>query len=316
MSDANTIKLLESAVRRREPLKLVTDAFRLVNGGGDGLEGLVIEQYGRHFSAQVFDKRWLAEKELLTGFLRDQLNAGYFIVKDRTGPVSSSPEDFKKQIWLKGGSSVTVVRENGLNFSVDLDDTLNSGLFLDMRGNREIVAGSAKGRRVLNCFAYTCSFGVYCRARGALGVVNVDVSKKNLERGRLNYRLNGLEPARNELIRADAFEYLKRAQEKRNSFGLIILDPPSFSRYEGRVFSVKKDMPGLVALAIKALEPGGDLFVSTNFSGMNSDGLLAMVKAGAGKRKIRRRDSLGQDIDFTASGSMPQSCLAALLVSL
>ena len=316
MSDNNTIKMLGSAISRRGPLKRITDAVRLVDGAGDGLEGLVLEQYGRHFSAQVFDERWLAKKDLLTDFLKGSLGAEYFIVKDRTGSASSSPEDFKKQVWLKGGSSVTVVRENGLNFSVDLDDTLNSGLFLDMRGNREIVSGSAKGRRVLNCFAYTCSFGVYCRARGALELVNVDVSKKYLERGRLNYRLNNLEPARNEMIRADVFEYLERAPEKGNSFGLIILDPPSFSRYKGRAFSVKKDMPELVALAIKALEPGGDLFVSTNFSGMSSDGLLAMVEGAAGKRKIRRRDSLGQDMDFTASGSIPRSCLATLLVRL
>ena len=316
MSDNNTIKMLGLAISRRGPLKRITDAVRLVDGAGDGLEGLVLEQYGRHFSAQVFDERWLAKKDLLTDFLKGRLGAEYFIVKDRTGSASSSPEDFKKQVWLKGGSSVTVVRENGLNFSVDLDDTLNSGLFLDMRGNREIVSGSAKGRRVLNCFAYTCSFGVYCRARGALELVNVDVSKKYLERGRLNYRLNNLEPARNEMIRADAFEYLERAPEKGNSFGLIILDPPSFSRYKGRVFSVKKDMPELVALAIKALQPGGDLFVSTNFSGMSSDVLLAMVEGAAGKRKIRRRDSLGQDMDFTASGSIPRSCLATLLVRL
>lgn len=306
--------MLEAALRKRRFLKRCANALRLVNGAGDGLKGLVLDQYNRHFVVQIFDKRWLKEKEALAGFVRARCDGRYLIMKDRTLSVSSRPDAFMASVWIEDDSSQTVVQENGLKFSVDLNDTLNSGLFLDMRHNRKVVAGLAKGRKVLNCFAYTCSFGVYCRAAGALSVVNVDVSRKNLSRGRRNYELNRLVSSRDEFIRADAVRYLERALVKDNRFGLIILDPPSFARYENKIFSVKKDFPRLIGLALKALDPEGFLFVSTNFSGITFDDLEGMVSSAAGERRIQRVERLGQDTDFTGSALTRESYLAALLV--
>jgi 23S rRNA (cytosine1962-C5)-methyltransferase len=314
--DNKTIDLLETAIKKREPLKQCTNALRLVNGLGDGLKGLVLEQYNQHFAAQIFDKRWLKEKEALVNFLKQHFNCQYLIIKDRSESVSSVPDAFKASVWIENDSSQAIVQENGLKFSVDLNDTLNSGLFLDMRRNRRVVSQFANGRKVLNCFSYTCSFGVYCRVAKASGVVNVDISKKSLVRGRLNYELNQLAPAKDEFIPGDCLRYLERAVKKDNRFGLIILDPPSFARYEGKTFSVKKDLAHLVELALKVIEPDGIIFVATNFSGLTHNNLLDMITAGAGKRKIKRKEFLGQDADFIGSGSMPESYLAALLVEL
>ncbi|OGX41097.1 MAG: hypothetical protein A3G91_05480 [Omnitrophica WOR_2 bacterium RIFCSPLOWO2_12_FULL_50_9] len=311
--DNKTMDLLEAALCKRQPLESHTNALRLVNGLGDGLKGLILERYGRHFAAQIFHKRWFAEKEALTDFVRSRCNGRYLIMKDRTESVSSRPEAVKASVWIEEDVSRTVVRENGLKFGVDLNDTLNSGLFLDMRRNRQIVAGLARGRRVLNCFAYTCSFGVYCRAAGAESVVNVDISAKSLSRGRSNYELNRLVPSRNEFIRADAAQYLKRALAKDNRFDLIILDPPSFARHEGRTFSVKKDLAPLIGTAMNVLNPGGFLFVATNLSAVSHDSLEAMVRAAAQGRRIKRVQRLGPDEDFVTEGVTPESYLAALL---
>ena len=308
------IDLLEAAIRKRRSLRCRTNALRLVNGLGDGLKGLVLEQYDRHFVVQIFDKRWLKEKEALAGFVRERRAGRYLIMKDRTLSSSSRPDAFTADVWIEDDSSQTVVQENGLKFGVDLNDTLNSGLFLDMRHNRQVVAGLAKGRKVLNCFAYTCSFGVYCRAAGALSVVNVDVSRKSLSRGQRNYELNQLVFSRDEFIRADAVRYLERAFAKNNRFGLIILDPPSFARYENKIFSVNKDLPRLISLAIKVLERDGFLFVSTNCGGITIDDLERMASSAAGGRRIKRVERLGQDTDFTGRGLMRESYLAALLV--
>jgi len=305
--------LLEAALLKRQGLKGVTNAMRVVNSFGDGMEGLVLEQYDRHCAAQVFDRRRLKHAQVIIDFVKDRLNGQYLIVKERIESASSDPGSIPANVWLDSGSSRTVVEENGLKFGVDLDDTLNSGLFLDMRSNRKAVAGFARGRRVLNCFSYTCSFGVYCRAGGAAAVVNVDVSRKSLERGARNYALNGLTPEKNELIRADAVEYLERAGRKDNRFDLIILDPPSFARYEGKAFSVKKDLAPLVALAMKVLNPGGILFVATNFSAMSHENIEDMIIAASGKRGIRNVQTLGQDVDFVGSGLMQESYLAAVL---
>lgn len=314
--ESNILHLLETAIRKREALHLPTNALRLVNGFGDGIEGLVLEQYGRHVVAQVFDERWLKEQAMLTGFVRDRLKAEYFIIKDRTASASSKPEAIRTSVLIADVPSRTIVEENGLKFEVDLNDTLNSGLFLDMRANRRTVTEKAQGRKVLNAFAYTCSFGVHARARGAVAVVNVDISKKTLERGRANYALNGLPSADNEFIRADAVQYLERAVKKDNRFDMIILDPPSFARHEGEVFSVKKDMPKLIGMSIKVLNPGGILFVATNYSEMTHDQLEGMIETESADRVIVGMQRFGQDVDFVGSGLMQESYLAAVLVEL
>ena len=94
--DNKTIDLLEAAIRRRRVLSRRANALRLVNGLGDGLKGLVLEQYDRHFVVQIFDKRWLKEKEALAGFVRERCDGRYLIMKDRTLSVSSLPEAFIK----------------------------------------------------------------------------------------------------------------------------------------------------------------------------------------------------------------------------
>ncbi|MBF0122394.1 MAG: class I SAM-dependent rRNA methyltransferase [Candidatus Omnitrophica bacterium] len=316
MMEHDILPLLESAIKKREALKGSTNAIRLVNGFGDGLEGLVLEQYGQHVLAQVFDESWLKRQEMLARFVREELLAEYFIIKDRTQSASSKPDAIRSSVLMDGGSSKTIVEENGIKFEVDLNDTLNTGLFLDMRSNRRHVTERAKGRKVLNTFSYTCSFGVYARAHGAVAVVNVDISRKNLDRGRINYELNHLPSAENEFIRADAVQYLERAVKKDNRFDMIILDPPSFARYEGEIFSVKKDMPRLLEMAIRVLNPEGILFVATNFTEMSHDHLEGMLETAAGDRVIKKVERLGQDVDFVGSGLMLESYLAALLVEL
>ncbi len=316
MESRQVRQLLEEAALRREKFGEVSDAVRLVNGFGDGMEGFILEKYGRHFMAQVFEPHWLVHAQVILDFLTSRFNAEYVIVKERSASASSEPGAMTFNMWLDGGSSQTIVSENGLKFAVDLNDTLNSGLFLDMRRNRALVAGFADGKKVLNCFAYTCSFGVYCRAKGASSVVNVDVSKKSLERGRRNYELNGLVPAPNEFIRADAVAYLERAVKKENRFDMIILDPPSFARHEGRSFSVKKDLAPLIERAVTVLNPGGILFVASNYSLMGHVNIEDMIMDAAGRRTVKSMDRFGQDDDFEGSGSMQESYLAAVLAEI
>lgn len=311
--DKRTIDLIEAAIGKRRPLKKITNALRLVNGLGDALPGLVLEQYDRHYVIHLFEKQWTFQKEALAEFVKNRLGARYLIIKERLDPKALTAERINASVWTGQAPARTVIRENGLNFSVDLNDGLNSGLFLDTRRNRRIVAGFADGAKVLNCFAYTCSFGVYAKAFGASGVINVDISRKSLERGRENYELNHLGYTGTEFIRADALTYMKRAFKKDNRFGCVILDPPSFARHEGKIFSVKKDLAVLVDSAMNILEPGGVLFVATNFSGLSHRALEGVVFAN-GKERVEALERLGQDADFPGSGRAPESYLAALLV--
>jgi 23S rRNA (cytosine1962-C5)-methyltransferase len=300
------------AVVKRKPLYRLTNAVRLVNGKGDGLKGLVIEQYDRHFVIHIFDHAAQVYVPVAIDFLKDQFPLEYLILKDR----SSREGQYTSHIIYELEGSRTIVKENGLNFAVDLNDTVNTGLFLDMRRNRKMIGDLSAGKEVLNCFAYTCSFGVYARAHQAKRVENVDINLKTLNKGKENYKLNHLNFSETEFRRSEVGEYLKRAKKHDNFFDVIILEQPSFARADDKVFSIQKDLEMLLGDAQELLKPSGALFVSTNSSEFSCAILKKEVHtlAKSHKRKIKSIKECGQDIDFPGSGTMKESCLSALLV--
>jgi len=181
------------------------------------------------------------------------------------------------------------ISECGLKYLVRPLVGSSAGLFLDHRDNRSRIRSMAEGKTVLNLFAYTCGFSVAAAAGGAGRTVSVDLSDKNLEWGLDNFRLNGLDPTRHEFIRADAAEYLRRAEKLGERFDLIILDPPTFAhgRKRGRSFSVARDLGDLVRASLGRLEPGGVMMILTNYRRMSVTSLREQVKRCAGRRRFR-----------------------------
>ncbi len=155
------------------------------------------------------------------------------------------------------------VLEYGVSFLVNLVDYLDTGLFLDHRETRQIVASHAKGKRVLNLFAYTCSFSVHAAMAGAIFTKSVDLSNTYTDWGKKNFLLNSLSLKNNPIIRADCLKFL---DEEREKYDLIIIDPPTISRSKkmDQMFDVQVDYPDLLSKAIELLNPGGIIFFSTN----------------------------------------------------
>jgi 23S rRNA (cytosine1962-C5)-methyltransferase len=159
-----------------------------------------------------------------------------------------------------------VVSEGGLKFEVDLHSYLDTGLFLDHRETRALVRQQAAGRRMLNLFAYTGSFSVYAAAGGALATTSVDLSNTYQAWTRRNLELNGFSGDDHQLERADVFAYLDRAVRERRLFGLIVLDPPSFSNSKKmqEILDVQRDHRRLIEACLELLTPNGELYFSTN----------------------------------------------------
>ncbi|MBF0504176.1 MAG: class I SAM-dependent rRNA methyltransferase [Candidatus Omnitrophica bacterium] len=308
--------LLKRAFLYRGTLKLDTNAMRLVNSRRDGLEGLIIDRFNKHFVVYVLDAGWHPHQRAITDTLAKHFEVEYLVFKDRTVSQTRSASHIAVDVLIGQGNSKTIVEENGLRFHVDLNDHLNQGLFLDMRKNRKLLSAYALGRSVLNCFAYTCSFGVYCRKYGVSRLTNVDISAKFLQKGKENYRLNHLHEGRSEFVQENASLYLDRVSKRNNFFDIIILDPPSFSQFNKTVFSVKKDMPLLIEKAFRALTPEGMLFVSTNLSSISRQQLEEWARQAALKtgREIMDVDHLGQDVEFCGFGLMKESFLSAVLI--
>jgi len=159
-----------------------------------------------------------------------------------------------------------VVGEGGHRFLVNLHAYLDTGLFLDHRNTRAMVAAQAQGRRVLNLFCYTASFTVYAAAAGAVSSVSVDLSNTYLEWAARNLALNALDRRTHALERADVLRWLDDAMQAGRTFDLIVLDPPAFSTSKAMegVLDVQRDHPLLLERCARLLAPGGVLYFSTN----------------------------------------------------
>lgn len=158
------------------------------------------------------------------------------------------------------------VLEYGVKFKVNLQDYLDTGLFLDHRETRQMVASCSKGKRLLNLFAYTSSFSVHAAAAGAAFTRSVDLSNTYTEWSRDNFALNAIPLKNHQIIRADCLKFLEEEVRSAVIYDVIVIDPPTLSRskkMEG-LFDVQQDYPFLISMALKLLAKGGVIFFSTN----------------------------------------------------
>ena len=174
-----------------------------------------------------------------------------------------------------------VVREAGRKLLVNLHGYLDTGLFLDHRVTRGMVAERAAGRRFLNLFSYTGSFTVLAATAGAASSESVDLSNTYSDWAERNLRLNRVDLGRHRVIRADVFTWLRDAVSAfeagdREGVDLIVLDPPTFSNSKAMmgILDVQRDHPWLIRQCLALLSPGGELFFSTNLRSFELDPLV------------------------------------------
>lgn len=158
------------------------------------------------------------------------------------------------------------VIEYGVKFRVNLRDYLDTGLFLDHRETRKMVASISKDKRVLNLFAYTCSFSVHAAMSGSTFTKSVDMSNTYTAWGRENFVLNSLPLKNNEVVRADCLKFLDEEIRSGIKYDLIIIDPPTISRSKkmDQLFDIQIDYIELLSKALKLLSKEGVIFFSTN----------------------------------------------------
>ena len=331
--------LLKSALSKRAPLFDVTDALRIVNGAADGFPGLTIDKFGDRYQMQFFGPELLTSKTEIVEALASLFNPVCVVSKERLSSSGKSLENAPMDVVIgTREDAVGTVREGNANFHVDLLDTINPGLFLDMRHVRleveerfRAMSGASPanfeasahlensaqpGLRFLNLFSYTCSFSVHARLGGAAVATNADISGKILDKGRENYALNGLDLRPGEFFRGNAIEYVHWAQKKGLKFDGIVLDPPSFARFKGFNFNVREHLMPLVADCATLLNSGGFFMVSSNYSEFNLSAFARDVLAAVSSVHPNAKTSWkkSQDVDFVGSGSTKDSCLVATLV--
>ena len=158
------------------------------------------------------------------------------------------------------------VQEDGLSFLVNFSDYLDTGLFLDHRITRRMVGEYAKGRDFLNLFAYTGTATVYAARGGASSTTTVDMSHTYIEWAKRNLALNGYRGTQHSFHQADCLQWLRDNKRQPQRYGLIFLDPPSFSSSKRmkNTFDVQRDHVNLLNDVMCLLRDDGLLVFSNN----------------------------------------------------
>jgi 23S rRNA (cytosine1962-C5)-methyltransferase len=252
-----------------------TDAHRLCT-----IEGGWVERFGRDI---LISFKSVLARERLIQELKSWANAVPFeFGRIFARFVSRKSEERERPRLICGDPAEnlqTIATERHLKFAVDFGAGFSPGLFPDQRENRSYVRQIAP-KRLLNCFAYTCSFSVSAAYVGAT-TLNIDLSKKSLARGRENFALNSLPMMNHRFIADDVMAVLPRLARKGENFDVIILDPPTFSRSPGgKTFHVENDFEKLFIDALELTERDSHVLLSTNCSTLREHALEVMARYG------------------------------------
>jgi 23S rRNA (cytosine1962-C5)-methyltransferase len=178
-----------------------------------------------------------------------------------------------------------LITENGLRYKLDLGIKQNNGLFLDMRYGRGWVQEQAQGKRVLNLFAYTCGFSVAAIAGGAEHVVNLDMARAALSRGRDNHRLNDHDLSRVSFLGHELFKSWGKVK-KTGPYDLVIIDPPSFQKGS---FALSRDYQKILRRLPELLSETGVVLACINDPDTGPDFLIQGMAAEAPELVFHKR---------------------------
>ena len=298
-------RIAQALALRQDFLSTRTNAFRLINGEGDFLPGLIVDRYGDFLVCQFFTAGLELFKDEIAAAL-SALESVHGIFEKSDGRVRGE-EGLGPCVGVLAGaepSDTISIEETGFKFLVDVRHGQKTGFFLDQRDNRAFLSTIARGRAVLNCFAYSGAFSVYAFGGGATEVTSIDSSRPALELAEKNFALNGF-PDGGELLKGDAFAYLK---ECGRTFDVIVLDPPSLAPKRGDVTAATGGYKFLNLHALKHLNPGGYLLTFSCSQHLSTD-LFQKVVFGAAVdagRKVSLVKRLGQPIDHPVSLHHPE----------
>lgn len=304
---------VERAIRARDGLfsPEQTSAYRLCNGEGDRVPGLVVDRYGDAAVMRTDGDAMASWRDRLVSLLAKALEPrGVRTLLARTLLAHPQDGDLKSvRVWGAACDDVVEVRENGVIMEVDLARGQKTGAFLDQRDNRARVRQLARGaERVLNLFSYAGGFSI----AAALGsprahVTSVDSASRGHANAQRAFRKNGLDPSAHAFVTADAFVYLEQARKRSERFDLIVCDPPSFAPNERAKRNALSSYAKLHRACAALLAPGGILCASSCSSHVTLEEFLGTLDdATLQRHDLCVREALGPPADHPTLASFPE----------
>ena len=296
---------IAAAIARRAPLEGRANAYRLIHGEGDGLPSLVCDRYDRWLVVQLMSAGLESQRRQIVDALM-ALAAPAGILARHDVPLRAK-EALPLGTELLAGEvprEVEVV-EHGVRYLAAPWDGQKTGAFLDQRENRALVASIARGR-ALDCFSYHGSFALHL-ARQADHVTALDISTAALQRAGENAARNGYTNI--SLVEANAFDYLKSAEQGGARFETIVLDPPAFAKSRSALPAALRGYKEINLRAMRLLTRGGMLFTASCSFHLTKPLFLEMLHAAAADsgRRLALREMRGQPLDHPEVLTIPET---------
>ena len=302
------INRIRQAQAWREKLLGERSAYRVVHAEADGLPGLIVDRYGDALAIQVLTAGMDRRRALILTAIAEVLQPRAVVARNDS-PMREREGLARERGVLCGELPPDlVVQVNGLDVPVDLLEGQKTGLFLDQIDNYRLLERLAGGAEVLDCFCYTGLWGLHAARYGAARVTGLDQSAPAIEQAKTLAERNGL-AERCAYRVGNVFDELKERDRRRESFDLIILDPPAFVKTRTRLPEAIAGYKEINLRAMRLLRPGGCLITCSCSHHLTAEQFRQLL--GDAARDVRRTVRLtaqgAQGRDHPVLLGMPES---------
>ncbi|MDX1412648.1 MAG: class I SAM-dependent rRNA methyltransferase [Candidatus Promineifilaceae bacterium] len=275
-----------------------TNGYRLVHGENDGLPGVVIDRYDDTVVIKIYTMAWIPHLKSVVESVVTQFEPQRIILRFGRLIQNKVREVYDLVdgdiVWGPDLEGVVIFKENGLLFEADVVRGQKTGFFLDQRENRSRVEKLAKGKTVLNVFAYSGGFSLYAARGGATQVISLDLSGPALAEADRNFdrnnKLKSFRLARHETMQGDAFELLDLLGQEKKCFDMVVVDPPSFAKSRNEIERAQEAYYRLNLLALGVLQNDGILVSSSCSSRVTENDFFSIIHDAANDAGWRFRE--------------------------
>ncbi len=285
-----------------------TTAFRVFNGEGDGIGGVTVDYFDGYYMISWYSEGIYSLREQIITALKETTEFKAIYEKKR---FDTKGKYVEQDDFVAGtpGDFPIIVKENDMNFAIDLNDGAMTGIFLDQRDVRRAIRDNyAEGKNMLNTFSYTGAFSVAAALGGANKTTSVDLASRSLGKTIEQFSINGIDFEEQDIKVMDVFHYFKYAIRHELKFDLVVLDPPSFARTKKMTFSTAKDYPKLLKDAISITEKKGIIVASTNNASFGMKKFKSFIEQAFSETKTKYKivEQYGLPKDFRATREYPE----------
>jgi len=259
-----------------------TNCYRLINGEGDFVPGIIVDRYNDVLVLQSSTHGSDKLKDFVLKTIKGNVNFKIESIYEKSKNSSRNKEHLDSiEQFIEGKKAKTQIIENNIKFEVDILDAQKTGFFLDMREMRRLTGSMSNNLNVLNCFSYTGGFSLYAALNNAKQVDSIDSSESAIKNAKINFELNGLQNGidnKYKFYSEDVFNFLNRSNLK--DYDLIILDPPAFAKKKADFESAKKAYYSLNKLVAEKAKKGTILVTCSCSYYMDIKSFMEAVSSG------------------------------------